>query len=60
MQFPAFDMDALNYLCTIIELTELDVLARSETRHPMQDNISLLKLRCLSITKDKDAAGRSK
>ncbi len=60
MQFPAFDVDALSYLCTMTELTELNVLARSETHHSMQDVISLPKLCCLSITEDKDAAGCSK
>ncbi|KAF9012941.1 hypothetical protein BDZ89DRAFT_1077146 [Hymenopellis radicata] len=59
LRFPAFNVKALNYLRTMAELKELDVLA-SETRTPVHDVISLPKLRRLNITEDNNAAGRSK
>ncbi|KAF9012951.1 hypothetical protein BDZ89DRAFT_1077153 [Hymenopellis radicata] len=58
--FPAFDVEALNYLRTMADLKELDVLASSETRTPIHDVVSLSKLRCLTITESEDATGRSK
>ncbi len=60
MCFPSFDVDALNYLCTMTELTELDVLASSDTHTPICGVVLLSNLRCLTITERKGAAGSSK
>ncbi|KAF9016228.1 hypothetical protein BDZ89DRAFT_1141610 [Hymenopellis radicata] len=48
--FPAFAVEALNYLRTMADLEKLDVLAGSETHTPIHDVISVPKLRRLTIT----------
>ncbi|KAF9016238.1 hypothetical protein BDZ89DRAFT_1045920 [Hymenopellis radicata] len=58
-RFPAFDVDALNYLRGMAGLKELDVLASSETHIPIHDVISVPKLRSLTITESNNAAGCS-